>query len=48
MRKFDNYIVNFERARRKLIFLGNLVDCLYSLDLEFVAPSASHMWVFAS
>ncbi len=43
MNFFDNYIINFERARRKIIFLGNFVDSLYSLNLYFLAPSASHM-----
>jgi hypothetical protein len=44
MNFFDNYIINFEKARRKLIFLGNLVDCLCSPDLEFMVSNVGHMY----
>jgi hypothetical protein len=41
---FEGYKIHFERALKKMIpFVSHLVDFLYSLGIEFVAPSVGKM-----
>jgi hypothetical protein len=40
---FEGYIIQ-KGFKGKDRFFGHLVDCLYSLDLEFLAISVGHMF----
>jgi hypothetical protein len=46
-KNFECYRIHSERVARKMIIIlnQNLVEFLYSVGLEFMAPSVNNMWV---
>jgi hypothetical protein len=46
-KNFECYRIHFERVATKMIIIlnQNLVEFLYLVGLEFMAPSVNNMWV---